>query len=160
MLKKKLNFNLSLYLKYFIVYFLVAFTLKNLFVYCKQVGVLIQNNFFEILLLQNTGAAFSLFKGGNLFLAIFSFIVFGTILYYISKNYKNFKLIDIHSFAFLSAGILSNTVERIVDGYVTDYFRLVFINFPVFNLADIFINIGVILMIFSLLFFDKKEIEA
>ena len=72
-------------------------------------------------------------------------------------NFKELKITNIHAFAFLSAGILSNTIERFVDGYVTDYFKLTFINFPVFNLADIFINIGVILLIFSLLFFDKRK---
>ncbi len=156
MLKKKLNFNIFLYLEYTFVYFLIAFTLKNLFLHYQHIGTTIQNNIFEILLLKNTGAAFSIFKGSNIFLAIFAIFVFGIIFYHVCKNNKELRLIDIHAFSFLSAGILSNTTERLVDGFVTDYFKLVFINFPVFNLADIFINIGVILLIFSMLFLDKK----
>ncbi len=157
MLKKNLNFNLFFYIEYSVVYFLIAFTLKNLFLHYQNLGIFIQNNFFEIMILKNTGAAFSIFKNGNSFLAIFAVLVIALILYHVINNYKNLKLIEIHALSFLSAGILSNTAERILDGYVTDYFKLMFINFPVFNLADIFINIGVIILIFSLLFIDKKE---
>ena len=157
MLKKKLNFNLFFYIEYTLVYFLVAFLLKNLFLHYQQLGLVIQNNYFEIMFLKNTGAAFSIFKGGNSFLAAFSIAILALILFYVINNFKELKITNIHAFAFLSAGILSNTIERFVDGYVTDYFKLTFINFPVFNLADIFINIGVILLIFSLLFFDKRK---
>lgn len=159
MLKKNLNFNLFFYLEYSVVYFLIAFTLKNLFLHYQNLGIFIQNNFFEIMILKNTGAAFSILKNGNSFLAIFAVLVFVLILYHVINNYKNLRLIDVHALAFLSAGILSNTAERIIDGFVTDYFKLTFINFPVFNVADIFINIGVILLIFSLLFLEKKDIN-
>ena len=64
MLKKKLNFNLFFYIEYTLVYFLVAFLLKNLFLHYQQLGLVIQNNYFEIMFLKNTGAAFSIFKGG------------------------------------------------------------------------------------------------
>ena len=111
------------------------------------------------MILKNTGAAFSILKNGNSFLAVFAVLVFALILYHVINNYKNLRLIDVHALAFLSAGILSNTAERIIDGFVTDYFKLTFINFPVFNVADIFINIGVILLIFSLLFLEKKDIN-
>lgn len=159
MLKKNLNFNIFVYLKYTFVYFLIAYTLKNIFLHFQKTGVPIQNNIFEILILKNTGAAFSILKEGKTFLIIFALFILGGIFYYVYKNHKNLKFIDIQSLSFLSAGILSNTFERIIDGFVTDYFKLVFINFPVFNLADLFINIGVILFVFSLLFLDKKEIK-
>ncbi len=156
MLKKKLNFNLFFYIEYTLVYFLVAFLLKNLFLHYQQLGFVVQNRFFEIEILRNTGAAFSILKNGNLFLGVFAIIVFVMLSYYVMNNGRELKLIDVHALSFLSAGILSNALERFLDGYVTDYFKLVFINFPVFNLADVFINIGVVFLVISLLFCDKK----
>ena len=49
-------------------------------------------------------------------------------------------------------------LERLVDGHVTDYLKLNFIDFPIFNFADVFINIGVILILISLLF--KKDTKG
>ena len=51
---------------------------------------------------------------------------------------------------------MANCHERIVFGYVRDYIHLNFINFPVFNMADIFITIGVIALIVILLFYKGR----
>ena len=58
--------------------------------------------------------------------------------------------------ALLSAGVAGNLHERIVYGYVRDFFQLNFVNFPVFNIADIFINIGVIALIIIILIKKTK----
>ena len=156
MWNKKLNFNLFFYFQYTLLYFLAAFLTKNLFIHYEQLGLSVEGGFLEIMVLKNTGAAFSILKDGSPFLAFFSIVILVLLLNYVINNYEHFKLIQIHSLALLSAGILSNTVERIMDGYVTDYIKLTFVNFPVFNIADVCINIGVALLIISLLFFDKK----
>jgi len=59
----------------------------------------------------------------------------------------------------LLAGILGNLYERIALGYVRDFFDLAFVNFPIFNISDIFINIGV-LGIIILILLDKKPIKT
>ena len=56
----------------------------------------------------------------------------------------------------LTAGIAGNLHERIVFGYVRDFFELTFVNFPVFNISDIFINIGVIALIILILLKKTK----
>ena len=56
----------------------------------------------------------------------------------------------------LTAGIAGNLHERIVFGYVRDFFDLTFVNFPVFNISDIFINIGVIALIILILLKKTK----
>ena len=58
--------------------------------------------------------------------------------------------------ALLSAGIAENLHERIIYGYVRDYFQLNFINFPVFNISDILINVGVIALIIMILIKKTK----
>ena len=55
-----------------------------------------------------------------------------------------------------SSGIMSNCHERIVLGYVRDYIQLNFVNFPVFNVADIFITLGVIALVGILLFYKER----
>ena len=56
----------------------------------------------------------------------------------------------------LIAGILCNTYERIVFGYVRDFFKLNFVNFPVFNISDVFINISVFAIVIIII---KNEIS-
>ena len=55
------------------------------------------------------------------------------------------------------AGGFGNMIDRIVQGYVVDYIEPLFVNFAVFNFADILINIGCIMFAVVILFFDKKK---
>lgn len=57
------------------------------------------------------------------------------------------------------AGAVGNLIDRLLYGYVVDFLRPTFINFAVFNIADIFVTCGAILFIIILLFFNKKEKE-
>lgn len=157
MLKKKLNFNLFFWLEYSIAYFVICFVVKYLILHYEQMNLFLQNDFFEFLVLKNTGAAFSIFKDANYILAVFSLIVLLFLVRYILKNIKSFTMLEVQAYSFLFAGILSNTVERFFDGYVTDYIRILIFKFPVFNFADVFINVGVWLLIISVFLFPKKE---
>ena len=71
------------------------------------------------------------------------------ILYLILRN-KNLNLFDLYGYSFILGGTTGNGIDRIFRGYVIDFINLDFINFPVFNIADISINIGFILILFSL----------
>ena len=57
----------------------------------------------------------------------------------------------------LSSGIICNLIERIVDGFVTDYIRLTFIAFPIFNLSDVYISIGAFVLICNILFNNEQS---
>jgi len=105
------------------------------------------NPVFELIFVQNTGAAFSLLEDSKIFLVSFSIISIILILIYVFKNAEKFSTIASFWAAMLVAGISCNLYERIYFGYVRDFFKLNFINFPVFNISDIFINISVILLI-------------
>ena len=104
---------------------------------------------FNIDYIKNYGAAFNIFSGSRIFLSLIS-IVFSLILIYLILFKNSSKYIDLFSYAFLLGGTLGNGIDRIFNGYVVDFINLNFIKFPVFNIADISINIGFILILYSL----------
>ena len=70
---------------------------------------------------------------------------------HVIHHLKSISLKTCFFIALLSAGIAGNLHERIVYGFVRDYFQLNFVHFPIFNIADIFINVGVIALIILIL---------
>ena len=115
----------------------------------------INKNFilFSLDFVKNYGAAFNIFSGNRILLCSIS-IVFSIILLYLifKKNFNN--IFEEFSYSFILGGTLGNGIDRILNGYVVDFINLNFINFPVFNIADISINIGFILILYS--FFKIK----
>lgn len=105
----------------------------------------------DLIFVQNTGAAFSIFENSKLFLIIFSIIALLSIIIYSVRHIEKYSAIAGFWTAMLSAGIFCNLYERIAFGYVRDFFKLNFIDFPVFNISDIFINFGVIAIIVIIL---------
>ncbi len=114
------------------------------------------NAVFQLHYLKNTGAAFSLLQNAREFLIIVSIVAITMLFMYVHDNIKNIHLISISFISLLSAGIAANCHERIVLGFVRDYIQLNFVNFPIFNVADIFITIGVIALVVILLFYKGR----
>lgn len=114
------------------------------------------NAVFQLHYLKNTGAAFSLLQNAREFLIIVSIVAIVMLFMYIHDNIRNIHLISISFISLLCAGIAANCHERIVLGYVRDYIQLTFVNFPIFNVADIFITIGVIALVVILLFYKGR----
>lgn len=110
------------------------------------------NNFFRITYVKNTGAAFSIFSNNTILVIIISIVVIGFLLFYIYKNKGNNKLENV-SYAFILGGAISNLIDRLVYGYVIDFldFEILSYDAPIFNLADTFIVIGVILFLINTL---------
>ena len=106
---------------------------------------------------KNTGAAFSMLSGNNVLFIIITLIATAILFYFIfSKNILTKKLEKI-SLSLIVGGAIGNLIDRILFAYVRDFIYLKFINFAVFNIADSAITIGAILLIISILFFNKKE---
>ena len=103
---------------------------------------------FSIDYVKNFGAAFNLFSGSRIFLSIISLTI-TVILLYIIINKNNISKLDLLSYSLILAGTIGNGIDRIIKGYVVDFINLNFINFPVFNVADLSINIGLILLIYA-----------
>ena len=77
-------------------------------------------------------------------------IVFSIILIYLILIKKSSNTNELLSYSFILGGTIGNGLDRLLKGYVVDFINLNFINFPVFNIADISINIGFILILYSL----------
>ena len=111
-------------------------------------SILVIKNFFYITYVRNTGAAWSIFSGETLGLIIVSLIIISFIIYYISKNKPSTK-IERAGYAMILGGSFGNLLDRIIYGYVIDFldFNIFGYDYPIFNLADSFILVGVILII-------------
>ncbi|MBQ3053958.1 MAG: signal peptidase II [Clostridia bacterium] len=110
---------------------------------------------FHLTYCENTGAAFSIFSGKTMYLGIFSGIVIICLIgYIIIKKPKSKTLLT--SLALLISGGTGNMIDRIFRGYVVDFFDFRLINFAIFNLADIFVCVGVGLLCIYLFFIDGK----
>ena len=110
---------------------------------------------FSIDYVKNFGAAFNLLSGSRIFLSLVSIIISIVLLYIvISKNKIN--NIDLLSYSFILGGTIGNGFDRITRGYVIDFINLNFIDFPIFNVADISINIGLIIIIYGFIKYKGK----
>ena len=108
---------------------------------------------FKLDFVKNYGAAFNIFSGSRIFLSLIS-IIFSILLIYLILSKKHSTLIDLYSYSFILGGTVGNGLDRIIRGFVIDFINLKIINFPVFNIADISINIGFILILY-IIFKDK-----
>ena len=105
-------------------------------------------NVFHLTLVHNTGIAFGLFHGGSPLL-LAAIIIGICVLIYISFKMRNEPALFRLSFGFVLGGAIGNLIDRLVRGAVVDF--LDFRVWPVFNVADSFISIGVGLLILNML---------
>ena len=140
-----------------IIYLILAtifFILANFYfsdVILKNGYLLTENPVFSITYIQNNGAAFNIFEGYKVFLIVFSLIAISVLVFHVIKDIKKLSVFCLFFISLLLSGIFNNMCERMIFGYVRDYINLNFIHFPVFNISDIFINIGVIGIIIIIL---------
>ena len=112
-------------------------------------SITVINDFFNITYVQNDGAAWSILNNQRILLILIGVLA----LYFIYKFIDDFKenKRNILAFGLLIGGILGNLLDRIFLGYVRDFldFNLFGYNYPIFNLGDIGICIGVILLVIA-----------
>ena len=113
---------------------------------------LIKNYFllFNIDYVKNFGAAFNILSGSRILLSTISIVITLFLIYFILYK-KNLTNLNLFSYSFILAGTIGNGIDRITRGYVIDFINLNFIDFPVFNIADISINIGFLFIIYGLI---------
>lgn len=115
-------------------------------------------NFFSLYYLKNTGAAFSILGNKTIILilvSIFCLIIIKNAI----KKLKRVNTLTIISLGIMTGGIIGNLFDRILYKSVIDYlsFNIFNYNFPVFNLADIGITVGAILLIIDLIIEEKEK---
>lgn len=111
------------------------------------------NGYFRLSYLKNEGAAFGMFKGNFFFLyVVTSLFILAMLVYVILKKQKSI-LMQL-SFGLLLAGAIGNMYDRIVQKYVVDFIQVHYLDkhyFPTFNIADICVSIGTVLLVIYLL---------
>ena len=113
---------------------------------------------FNIIVVHNEGAAWGILSGNQIGLIILSILLFAFLVWYFVKEKKKSWLLVV-SMAFIYGGCIGNLFDRIVFGYVRDFIQFAFWqSFPIFNFADVFLTVGVILFaIYLIIFLVKKE---
>ena len=109
---------------------------------------------FRLDFVKNYGAAFNTFSGNRIFLSLIS-IIFSILLIYLILRKNTLNHFDMYAYSFILGGTIGNGIDRSLRGFVIDFINLNIINFPVFNIADISINIGFIFLLYRI--FKNKQ---
>ncbi len=113
---------------------------------------------FQLHYLENRGAAFGMLQGQRLFFVVIAILVLAAITYIYfklpwQKHFHYLRAVGI----FVAAGAVGNLIDRVSLGYVVDFFYFELINFPIFNVADIYVTCATFVLAFLILFYYKEE---
>lgn len=113
---------------------------------------------FELQYLENRGAAFGMFQNQRWLFLIMSVVILAFIGYCYQKfpAHKHYLWLRI-TCVLLGAGAVGNMIDRVVNGYVVDFFYFSLIDFPIFNVADCYVVVSLILLIILIFFYYKEE---
>lgn len=121
-------------------------------------AMVIWDKVFQLEYLENRGSAFGLFENKRIFLLIVGILFMGIIIALLIKVPTNKRFIALHVLlGCLIAGGMGNMIDRFVQGYVVDFFYFILIHFPIFNVADVYIVVSVILIGFMFAFVYQEE---
>ena len=112
---------------------------------------------FHLTYARNTGAAFSILRDKQLFLILFTFLAISMLIGILFKNIKigGSTLVNL-SLVMIIGGAIGNLIDRMRLNYVIDFFDFRLINFAIFNVADVFVVCGAILLVISVIFFGAE----
>lgn len=112
---------------------------------------------FELHYLENRGAAFGMLQGQKPFFIFIAAVILAVIVYVLIKAPYQKRYIKLHiCLVFIASGAIGNLIDRIRYDYVVDFFYFSLINFPIFNVADIYVTLSAIYLVILLLFVYKE----
>ena len=112
----------------------------------------------ELRYLENHGAAFGIMQNGRIFFTVVAVVVLALIVAVLHRAPKNRRFLPFRlCLVFLAAGAVGNLIDRILFGYVRDFIYFSLINFPIFNVADIYVTVCTFLLVILLVFVYKDE---
>lgn len=115
------------------------------------------NDFFHLTYVKNRGIAFGMFQGKLDIISIATIIVIVAIAYYLYKERNKLSMIEKMGFIYILAGAIGNMIDRAFRGFVVDMVDFRGVWSYVFNLADVWINIGVVFVLLDQLILRKKR---
>lgn len=123
-----------------------------------QGGKVLIPGVFRLLYLENRGSAFGILQNKQTFFIIFTIIVLIAILIVYSRIPKTARMLFLRiDLILIFAGAIGNFIDRIRQGFVVDFLYFELIDFPIFNVADIYVTTGCFLLILLLLFYYKDD---
>lgn len=150
-------------LESFIILFLIALDQISKYItiqYLKPLKTVpLLEGILSLSYVENRGAAFGILQNQRWFLIILPILIIAAIIIYLMTHRKESLLIRI-CLAVILGGAIGNLIDRIFLGYVVDMFQVTFIEFPVFNVADMGVVCGTILLAFQLLFLEKNDSDS
>ena len=113
---------------------------------------------FSLTYLQNRGAAFSILQNQKYFFVFVALIFIGVIVFVLIKvpTQKKYYSLNI-LLVMIAAGAVGNMIDRVRYDYVVDFIYLVCIQFPIFNVADIYVTTATVILVFQILFVYKTN---
>ena len=113
---------------------------------------------FELRYLENRGAAFGIFQGWQFFFIISAVFITAIVVWLFWKIPLEPRFLPLRICAVLIfSGAWGNCIDRISLGYVVDFFYFVLIDFPIFNIADIYVTVAAFALVLLLFFYYKEE---
>ena len=125
-----------------------------------EIGQVIAGPFlglFRLKLVHNTGMAWGMLSDSTFFLGVTSVAVCLVLTGYLFATARRASLAQTLGISLVVAGGIGNAIDRFAQGYVVDFIDLVFMDFPVFNIADIGVTCGFVLFLAALLFAGNRE---
>lgn len=123
-----------------------------------QSAYVLIRNVFQLEYLENRGAAFGLFQNQRIFFYISVLVISLVVIWFYGKVPMKKKYLPLRICAVLIlSGAFGNCIDRIRLNYVVDFFYFKLINFPIFNVADIYVTVAAFLLIVLVLFYYKEE---
>lgn len=108
--------------------------------------------------LENRGAAFGMLQNQKIFFVFVAIIILAVIAYILYKTPDKKKYTILHVLLiFIASGAIGNMIDRLRVDYVVDFISFVLINFPIFNVADIYVTVATVFLVILLLFVYKEE---
>jgi signal peptidase II len=112
-------------------------------------SVSVVNGVLSITRINNTGAAWSILSGHQLVFVVIAILAAVLVTYFIFKYWSNVQYR--FGLGLLLAGTLGNVIDRIFNNHVVDMFQLDFINFPIFNCADMYLTFGILILAIAII---------
>ena len=156
--KKGLHIVLDLFLLGILI-FADQFTKKMAVTYLKdKPAKIIIDGVFELNYLENRGAAFGIFQNQKLMFVLIAAVMIIAISYIIiklplEKKYSGLEFILV----VITAGAIGNLIDRMNTVYVVDFLYFSLINFPIFNMADVYVSVSCVILAILILFYYKEE---
>lgn len=118
-------------------------------------------NVLSLTYIRNSGAAWSILEDQMIFFYVITVVVVGALIYFLHTEGKRSPIAST-GIAFIMGGAIGNFIDRLHLKYVIDMIRLEFINFPIFNVADMALTIGVIILIGYIVYDElvKKKVKG